>query len=348
MATGDEPAHRRELGGFLRAHRELVTPEQVGLPRSPRRRTPGLRREEVAALSGVGVAWYTWLEQGRVDTSRQVLEAVSRALRLDADAHRHVLELAGFHVAAPSDPTPTDALRAMIEGWPTSPAVLLDRNLDILGRNGAWSALWPDPDPDPGPDPDPASGPDSAVEWGPDPTSADRRNLLLMFLTAGQKHEPPFPDRESVALDLVRHLRTRPEDARGRALAAHLRAGRPDLAAWWACRSVGAFTPRTVEGRTRAGEGLRFGLSLLAPAGAAETAVLVCTPGDAATVAYVERAGRVSGARFVQKDDRQVGDLLSDATDDGPVPGGRERRVGDGGVVVLVGPVGDEKRRLVE
>ena len=57
--------HRAELAEFLRARRDAVTPEQVGLPRGPGRRTPGLRREEVAMLAGVSVTWYTWLEQGR-------------------------------------------------------------------------------------------------------------------------------------------------------------------------------------------------------------------------------------------------------------------------------------------
>ncbi|MFJ8740504.1 helix-turn-helix domain-containing protein [Embleya sp. NPDC127516] len=301
MATEDEPDRRRELGGFLRAHRELLTPEAVGLPRSPRRRTPGLRREEVAALSGVGVAWYTWLEQGRVDTSRQVLEAVSRTLRLDADARRHVLELAGFHVPAGPSTTPADGLRAMVESWPATPALVLDRALDVLAWNDAWRATWPDPRTVP----------------------TERRNLLLMLLT-DPAYEPGFPERETVALDLVRHLRTRPDDARDRAITADLRTARPDLAAWWHCRAVGVFAARTVRvwgpaaradggsraagrvpalaeaersgavdggraGRVRDPRGvpLRFAMSLLVPAEAPETTVLVCTPADVETIAYV-------------------------------------------------------------
>ncbi|HEY3873006.1 MAG TPA: helix-turn-helix transcriptional regulator, partial [Actinocrinis sp.] len=68
-------ARRAQLGLFLRARRERVTPQQVGLPPGPRRRTPGLRREEVAQLAGVGVTWYTWLEQGRpINASTHVLD----------------------------------------------------------------------------------------------------------------------------------------------------------------------------------------------------------------------------------------------------------------------------------
>ncbi|MEU0938270.1 helix-turn-helix domain-containing protein [Embleya sp. NPDC005971] len=280
MATQDGQDRRRGLGGFLRAHRELLTPEDVGLPRSPRRRTPGLRREEVAALSGVGVAWYTWLEQGRVDTSRQVLESVARALRLDVDARRHVLELAGFHVPPEAGPASADGLRAMVGSWPTSPALVLDRALDVLAWNDAWRAIRPDP----------AGVP------------IERRNLLLMLLT-DPAHEPAFPEREPLALDLVRHLRTRPDDARQRTVAARLLVERPDLAAWWQCRAVGVFAARTVrlcgaavreaEADRAAEEGatwavpLRFAVSLLLPAEGPETTVLVWTPADAATAAHV-------------------------------------------------------------
>src|SRR5262249_35851141 len=82
---------RRELAPFLRRRRERITPDQVGLAPSRRRRTPGLRREEVAQLAGVGVTWYTWLEQGRdINASAQVLEAIARTLLLDAHERAHL------------------------------------------------------------------------------------------------------------------------------------------------------------------------------------------------------------------------------------------------------------------
>src|SRR5881227_3904269 len=89
--------HRRaELAAFLRSRRERITPEQAGLPPGSRRRTPGLRREEVAQLSGVGVTWYTWLEQGRdIKVSDQVLGAIARTLMLDRDERSHLFTLAG-------------------------------------------------------------------------------------------------------------------------------------------------------------------------------------------------------------------------------------------------------------
>src|SRR5580700_12244292 len=87
---------RAELGKFLRARRARLGPGDFGMPAGSRRRTPGLRREEVALLAGVGITWYTWLEQGRqINASAQVLDAVSRTLRLDPAGRWHLYRLAG-------------------------------------------------------------------------------------------------------------------------------------------------------------------------------------------------------------------------------------------------------------
>jgi transcriptional regulator with XRE-family HTH domain len=94
------PTRRTELAAFLRTQRARLTPADVGLvmgSASGRRRTQGLCREEVAQLSGVGVTWYTWLEQGRdISASAQVIDALARALVLNQDQHRHLRELAGL------------------------------------------------------------------------------------------------------------------------------------------------------------------------------------------------------------------------------------------------------------
>ena len=92
--TADLAARRREAGDFLRSRRERLTPSDVGLPNGFRRRTPGLRREEVAMLAGVGTTWYTWLEQGRdVRPSNEVLSALAGTLRLDPTELRHLFVL---------------------------------------------------------------------------------------------------------------------------------------------------------------------------------------------------------------------------------------------------------------
>src|SRR5438270_9095254 len=96
-------ARRDELGAFLRSRRARLSPGDVGLAPGLRRRTPGLRREEVAQLAGVGVTWYTWLEQGRpINASVQVLDAIARTLRLDPAERAHLYRLA----EVPGIPTP--------------------------------------------------------------------------------------------------------------------------------------------------------------------------------------------------------------------------------------------------
>src|SRR5690242_11237398 len=81
-----ESERHHELAEFLRSRRARLSPEQAGFPRGARRRTPGLRREEVAMLAGVSPEWYTWLEQGRdINVSGQLLESLARVLQLDAD-----------------------------------------------------------------------------------------------------------------------------------------------------------------------------------------------------------------------------------------------------------------------
>src|SRR5690349_23901259 len=97
MTVTSSPSRREELRAFLRSRRARLSPADVGgLPENGgRRRTPGLRREELAALAGVGVSWYTWLEQGReINPSPEVLDALARALRLDPAERRTLFALA--------------------------------------------------------------------------------------------------------------------------------------------------------------------------------------------------------------------------------------------------------------
>src|ERR1700686_2420505 len=102
-SNGDR--RREELADFLRTRRAALQPEDVGLPGGGRRRTPGLRREEVAALAGVGTTWYTWLEQGRdVRASLHVLEALASALRLTPAERSHLILLGRGEQAPPCKP----------------------------------------------------------------------------------------------------------------------------------------------------------------------------------------------------------------------------------------------------
>jgi transcriptional regulator with XRE-family HTH domain len=137
-------ARRKELADFLRSRRARLGPEDVGLPNGFRRRTPGLRREEVAQLAGVGVTWYTWLEQGReISVSRQVLEAIGRALRLDAAERVHLNTLAGVDVEpvpAQLDSVPP-AVQAMLDELDPCPAYVVNARYDVVAWNRAEAAL---------------------------------------------------------------------------------------------------------------------------------------------------------------------------------------------------------------
>ena len=135
---------RQELAGFLRSRRERIAPEQVGLPPALRRRTPGLRREEVATLAGVGVTWYTWLEQGRdINASPQVLDAVARTLLLDPHERDHLFRLAevpdGNAQAECASLPPTAQL--LLDHLEPYPACIRNGRYDILAFNTAYENL---------------------------------------------------------------------------------------------------------------------------------------------------------------------------------------------------------------
>ena len=93
--------NRKLLGAFLRSRRENLDPVRLGLPRMRQRRTPGLRREEVAQLADVGVTWYTWLEQGRdIKASLKTLTAIASALQCNDVETQHLFSLAGHKLPA--------------------------------------------------------------------------------------------------------------------------------------------------------------------------------------------------------------------------------------------------------
>jgi transcriptional regulator with XRE-family HTH domain len=137
----------RELADFLRSRRERLAPESVGLPRTGRRRTPGLRREELATLAGVGVTWYTWLEQGRpINVSAQVLGAIANTLRLDPSERAHLFTLAEVldPEAPPTEPPLPAAVQRMLDALMPNPAYVLSEKWDVLAWNQAATVLMVD------------------------------------------------------------------------------------------------------------------------------------------------------------------------------------------------------------
>ncbi|MGC4747322.1 helix-turn-helix transcriptional regulator [Micromonospora sp. DT201] len=145
-ASASADYRRAELRDFLRSRRERVSPADVGMPSGGRRRTPGLRREEVAVLAGVGVSWYTWLEQGRdIKVSEDVLDAIGRTLRLEAIERAHLYRLAGLN---PPETPPTPAVPAspellrLLHAWSPRPAYVRDRHWNFTAVNDAARAVF--------------------------------------------------------------------------------------------------------------------------------------------------------------------------------------------------------------
>src|ERR1700756_4658978 len=136
------------LGEYLRARRELVSPESAGIRHIGRRRVPGLRRDELSLLAGVSTDYYVRLEQGRDrNPSPQVLDALARALQLDDEATAHLHALAGHErrvrrSGQRPERVPPSILQ-LIAGWHETPAFVQGRRLDVLAANRLATALSP-------------------------------------------------------------------------------------------------------------------------------------------------------------------------------------------------------------
>ncbi|MEA2782460.1 MAG: hypothetical protein QOK29_4004 [Rhodospirillaceae bacterium] len=150
VELGDEKpepaaARRRLLAEFIRAHRGRLTPEAVGLPAGTRRRTPGLRREELAQLCGVSATWYTWIEQGReVSVSPSTLARLAKALQLNRAERAYLFDLAGKRDTAgpPAEPGDLPPAMAMAVQSIACPAYLLDRSWNARAWNAPAARLF--------------------------------------------------------------------------------------------------------------------------------------------------------------------------------------------------------------
>jgi transcriptional regulator with XRE-family HTH domain len=144
-STASPPTERRtELAAFLRTRRERIGPQDVGLPPGSRRRTAGLRREEVAQLAGVGVTWYTWLEQGRpINASSQVLDAIARTLKLDPVERTHLFRLADTRgPCSPQCPLPAE-VQDVLDAFTAVPAYVINERFDLLAWNDMYATIHP-------------------------------------------------------------------------------------------------------------------------------------------------------------------------------------------------------------
>lgn len=207
---------RPDLAAFLQAHRQRLSPADVGLPSGGRRRTPGLRREEVAALAGVGLTWYTWLEQGRnIGVSAAFLDNLARVLKLDAAERRHLFLLA--HERPPAEPGKTwcvlpPLVRRLMHDLPHA-AFVLNLRWDVLGFNAPADALF-----------------------GFDRHAPERRNLLWLLFTDPLLRErlAAWEDDAPLMLSGFRRDYARAtQEADIRELVNELERVSPDFKAWW-------------------------------------------------------------------------------------------------------------------
>lgn len=214
---------RRQLAEFLRSRRARIAPETVGFARGARRRAAGLRREEVAELAGVGITWYTWLEQGRdIHASDDVIAAIARALRLDGDETEHLFSLARplrRPIAAAEEPGEVPVrYQVLLDALDPHPAHIRDRRYDLLAWNRSFAAAT-----------------------GFDELPPDDRNLLWLLFTQETAREllADWAEVAEIAVALFRY-----ESAAYLAdpyvveLVAKLREVSPEFREWWSLYDV--------------------------------------------------------------------------------------------------------------
>ena len=264
-----EKNRRTELAEFLRARRMRLSPEQVGLPSRQRRRTPGLRREDVAERAGVSAAWYTYLEQGRggIRPSRDLVASLAEALLLPETDRSYLFTLTGHLPPAASTAELSGAFLQQLVDHVTAPAYCTDASTNVLAWNSFASEVFGD-----------------FGAW-----SAEHRNLLWLLF-----NEPAFASRlsrrEEYAARVVHTFRTRSQaylsDPDVIAMVESLSSQSATFKALWATRDLrqgtndtilavhplGELTLRTMMWQDVAPRGTRFSAYL--PADASTSAIL--------------------------------------------------------------------------
>ena len=275
MAVASSRSRRDELRAFLRSRRARLSPADVGLPDDgARRRTPGLRREELAALAGVGVSWYTWLEQGRdINPSPEVLDALARALQLDAAERRTLFALARTELPLADDVAGTDPgqldgdisqLIDLVDALHPNPAWLLGPMTRILAWNRAASV----------------------VLGSPGHLAPDRR-YLLWWLMVEQGEGEITPQREETARNTVGRFRAEYARHAGEPeyeeFLARIRTRSAQFREWWGEHEViEAQRGTKVMQHPRLGT-LRLHHAQTVPTGQPELRLAVYAPADEAT-----------------------------------------------------------------
>ncbi|MBX5334326.1 helix-turn-helix domain-containing protein [Rhodococcus fascians] len=281
MTTTPPGMARRELAAFLRSRREALVPSDVGLPpRIGASRTPGLRREEVAALAGVSVDYLVRLEQARdIRPSAQVVGSLSRALKLSGDQTGYLFTLAGHRAPErPTDRKIPDGIAQLVHDVEPLPAMVLDYRLDILAINETMAALLLDIDERP----------------------AESRNVLRMcFLDTS--FDGFYESRDDVVRGAVADLRAawvdHSHDTHLALLIDELQHGSAEFSRYWQSREVSI--------RSRGDKPMRHPLvgpvtvtfDVLTPLGDPDLRLIVYRPADAQSHAALAELGRLRARR---------------------------------------------------
>lgn len=241
MTAADRPAapapsadvagsRAQELADLLRSRRGRLQPADVGLPPGTRRRTRGLRREEVAQLAAISTTYYTFLEQGRdVHPSRQVLDALAQALRFAPAERAHLHELAHGHVTTdrhhPGEVL-APAVAALVERLDPYPTYVTGRRFDVLAANLAARALWTD--------------------W---PALPQQERNMLWWMFTDPAARTILVEWEVEASALLARFRAaadrHPDDPEFAALIGRLQVASAEARAWWARHDIVALSSGT-------------------------------------------------------------------------------------------------------
>jgi transcriptional regulator with XRE-family HTH domain len=261
---------RRQLIDFLKGCRARLTPAQVGLPDTTRRRTPGLRREDVAALAGVSVTWYTWLEQGRdIQVSADVLERIATTLRMSVDEREYLFALVQ-HRPAPPVPTRTadisPTMRRILDAL-GAPALIMTARWDVIAWNELMGKVFRD--------------------YGQIPP--ERRNLIRILLVDDVGYQRDAEAYEAMARRILAKFRVdysqTPDDPAFEQLIAELNEECPIFRRLWGRAEV-LGRSEAVANHPALG-GLTFEHSSFVPEGNSNLRLLIFVPYDDATIAKV-------------------------------------------------------------
>ncbi|WP_160331181.1 helix-turn-helix transcriptional regulator [Bradyrhizobium macuxiense] len=257
---------QKQLGEFLRYMREHVSPEEIGLSRSARRRTPGLRREEVAEIIGVSTDWYAWLEQGRdVHPSEQVVNRLGQAFRLSVDQITYLGRLARPRSKSFEETSVPARLIELINSFPFQPAYIRNLRWDILASNAAHSKVF-----------------DHCHN-----STSELPNMLRLFFTDPRFREVTL-NWDEIAQEVVAKFRAdwswNPEDEGSVELVRELEAKSPEFSKWWTQYSTKEKLTYPLELQHPVGGRISLDRVTMHPEGELRQSVVVYLPAGAASM----------------------------------------------------------------